>query len=172
MLERWSLWVRRVLQLAMALMLLAMVAMVFANVVLRYGFNRGLTVAEELSRWLFVWLVFLGAALAVGQRAHMGVDLLVARLPLTLQRAAGVLGHLLMLAMTGLLLVGAWQQTLINWETTAPVTGWSQGWLYASGVVFGLLAGSWLLADLVRLLRGQTLDHGHGSAAAGEEPSP
>ena len=38
------------------LALVAMVIMVFGNVVLRYGFNKGITVSEEVSRWLFVWM--------------------------------------------------------------------------------------------------------------------
>jgi hypothetical protein len=42
-----------------------MVILVLGNVVLRYGFNLGITVSEEISRWLFVWLTFLGATLAM-----------------------------------------------------------------------------------------------------------
>ena len=37
-----------------------MVVLVFGNVVLRYAFNSGLTMSEEVSRWLFVWLTFMG----------------------------------------------------------------------------------------------------------------
>ena len=48
-----------------ALCLALMVVMVFGNVVLRYGFNSGITVSEELSRWLFVWMTFLGAIVAL-----------------------------------------------------------------------------------------------------------
>ena len=51
-----------------------MVVLVFGNVVLRYGFNSGITVSEELSRWLLVWLTFLGAIVAVREHAHLGVD--------------------------------------------------------------------------------------------------
>jgi hypothetical protein len=56
-----------------------MVLMVFGNVVLRYGFNSGITVGGAL-RWLFVWMTFLGAIVAV-RHAHLGTDALVARLP-------------------------------------------------------------------------------------------
>ena len=58
-----------------------MVVMVFGNVVLRYGFNSGITVSEELSRWLFVWMTFLGALVALRTHSHLGTDSLVARLP-------------------------------------------------------------------------------------------
>src|SRR3954469_11996091 len=48
----------RLLSLVMVASLFLMVVMVFGNVVLRYGFNTGITVSEELSRWLFVWMTF------------------------------------------------------------------------------------------------------------------
>ena len=47
-----------------------MVILVFANVVLRYAFNSGLSISEELSRWLFVWMTFLGAVIAMHERAQ------------------------------------------------------------------------------------------------------
>ena len=58
-----------------------MVVMVFGNVVLRYGFNSGITVSEEMSRWLFVWMTFLGAIVALREHGHLGTDMLVSRLP-------------------------------------------------------------------------------------------
>ena len=44
----------RLLDGVIAACLAAMVVLVFGNVVLRYGFNSGIAVSEELSRWLFV----------------------------------------------------------------------------------------------------------------------
>ena len=64
-----------------SLCLAVMVVLVFGNVVLRYGFNLGITVSEELSRLLFVWLTFLGAIVALREHGHLGVDMLVSRLP-------------------------------------------------------------------------------------------
>ncbi|MGC3986299.1 MAG: TRAP transporter small permease subunit, partial [Pseudorhodoferax sp.] len=58
-----------------------MVLMVFGNVVMRYAFNSGLTLSEELSRWLFVWMTFMGAVVALHERGHLGTDSLIARLP-------------------------------------------------------------------------------------------
>ena len=57
-----------------------MVVLVFGNVVLRYAFNSGITVSEELSRWLFVWLTFLGAIVALREHGHLGTEVLVSRL--------------------------------------------------------------------------------------------
>ena len=72
----------KVLEAAIAFCLALMVVLVFGNVVMRYGFNSGITVSEELSRWLFVWLTFMGAIVAMKDGAHLGSDTLVSRLPL------------------------------------------------------------------------------------------
>ena len=71
----------KLLKVLIALFLAIMVVLVFGNVVLRYGFNSGITVSEEVSRWLFVWLTFLGAIIALREHGHLGVDMLVRRLP-------------------------------------------------------------------------------------------
>lgn len=135
-----------------------MVLMVFGNVVLRYGFNSGITVSEELSRWLFVWMTFLGAVVAVRRHAHLGMDTVVGRLPRPARKACFAVSHLLMLYMCWLMARGAWQQTLINSESTSAVMQVPMAWLYASGVVFAVLAGVILLHELARLLLGRLGD--------------
>jgi hypothetical protein len=64
----------RSIKIVMAVLLAAMVVLVFGNVVLRYVFNSGIAISEELSRWLFVWMVFLGAIVGLREHAHLGVD--------------------------------------------------------------------------------------------------
>ena len=70
----------RLLEALMAILLAMMVVLVFGNVVLRYAANSGITVSEELSRWLFVWMTFLGAVVGLKEHAHLGTDMLVCRL--------------------------------------------------------------------------------------------
>jgi TRAP-type transport system small permease protein len=65
----------RSVEALMALDLALIVVLVFSNVVGRYGFGSGFAGAEEVSRLLFVWLVFLGAILALRRRAHPGAEL-------------------------------------------------------------------------------------------------
>lgn len=47
-----------ILNVAIAFSLASMAILVFGNVVLRYAFNSGITWSEEMSRFLFVWMVF------------------------------------------------------------------------------------------------------------------
>ena len=69
----------RLIEWLIALCLAAMVVMVFGNVFFRYAFNSGFTVSEELSRWLFVWMTFLGAVVALRENAHLGTDMMVSK---------------------------------------------------------------------------------------------
>src|SRR6478752_5312384 len=64
------LW-QRASEAAMAACLGVMSLAVFINVVLRYGFGSGVAASEELSRLLFVWMVFLGATAAYPAGEHM-----------------------------------------------------------------------------------------------------
>lgn len=145
----------RVLNLTIALALAIMVVLVFGNVVLRYVFNSGIAVSEEMSRWLFVWITFLGGIAAIHENAHLGTDMLVSRLSAGGKKVCYVAGHLIMLYITWLCLKGSWQQTLLNADMSAPVTGLTMAMFYASGVVFAVCAGVLLLLRLLRALSGK-----------------
>lgn len=146
------------LKALIALFLAIMVVLVFGNVVLRYAFNSGITVSEEVSRWLFVWLTFLGAIVALREHGHLGVDTLVKRLPSWGKRACLFVGQVLMLYVTWLLLSGSVEQTLINWDVTAPASGLSTGWFYGAGVVFAASSGLILLHELYLTVSGKLSD--------------
>lgn len=141
-----------------AILLALMVVLVFGNVVLRYGFNSGITVSEELSRWMFVWLTFLGAIIAVREHGHLGTDFLIARLPVVGKKICLVIGYVLMLFMCWLMFKGSYEQTIINWATEAPATGLSQGLFYGTGMVFAVSSGVMLALDFYKLLTGQVRD--------------
>ena len=71
--------VSRLVEWIMAVLLAVMVVLVFGNAAGRYLFATGFAASEEISRLAFVWLIFLGAILAVRERAHVGVDMLIQR---------------------------------------------------------------------------------------------
>jgi len=145
----------QLLTVIIVICLALMVLMVFSNVVMRYAFNSGIAISEELSRWLFLWLIFLGASIAVHEQCHMGSDMVMDLLPPKVQRVAMVLGQLLMLWTTWLLLKGSWAQTMINWEVLAPVSEYSMAWVYATGIVFSTGTGIMLLSDMWFTVQGK-----------------
>lgn len=145
----------RALEALMALALATMVVLVFGNVVLRYVFDSGITVSEEASRWLFVWMTFLGAVVALKEHGHLGTDMLVSKLGPAGKRACLVVAQVLMLYVTWLLVAGSVQQAHINLEVEAPVTGASVAIFYGAGVFFGISSALLLLRELWRTLTGQ-----------------
>lgn len=163
-------WYFRLLKVLVVGCMAVMVVMVFGNVVLRYAFNSGISVSEELSRWCFVWMVFLGALVALREHAHLGLDSVVKRLPQVGQRICLVLGHVLMLFVCWLIAKGSWAQAVINLDVTAPASGLSMAWFYAAGVVFGVSAGAILLVELIQGLRGRLNGTGHSDPLEATEP--
>lgn len=145
----------RLLEWAIVAALAVMVVLVFGNVVLRYGFNSGITVSEELSRWAFVWMTFLGAIIAVKEGGHLGTDMLVGRLGITGKKICLALAEGLMLYCCWLIYQGSLAQTRINLDVEAPVTGWSMGWVSGVGVVFAVSAAIFHGYKLLRLLTGK-----------------
>jgi TRAP-type C4-dicarboxylate transport system permease small subunit len=148
----------KLLEFFIAVCLVVMVLLVFGNVVLRYGFNSGITVSEEISRWLFVWLTFMGAVVALHEHAHLGTEMLVGHLGPTGKKVCLVLGYALMLLTSWLIFRGALEQTKINWDVSAPSSGASMAWFYSAGLLFSVSSAVMLLNDLFKLLTGRVAE--------------
>jgi TRAP-type C4-dicarboxylate transport system permease small subunit len=86
--ETFRAWliVRRLGEVAIMLLFAGMIASAMLQVVARYVFNSPFTWSEELSRYLFIWLSFLGAWWAWIRREHLGIDALPHMLPVQLRR--------------------------------------------------------------------------------------
>jgi len=126
---------------ALILLLAAMACIVFANVTLRYLTNDSLVWAEEVARYLMVWLTFLGAGQVLRFGGHIAIENLHDVLPARLGRA---LRGLLVLALLGFFGVMAWYGVVyasaMRFQTTA-ATGVSFAWVYmAIPIGFALLA--------------------------------
>lgn len=151
-------WYFHLLKATMVFCLVMMVVLVFGNVVLRYGFNSGITVSEELSRMFFIYLSFIGAIVAMREHLHLGVDSLVNRMPVLGKKACLVVSQVLMLYACWLFGQGSWQQTMINLHVVAPVSGMSMGVFYGVGMLFSVSSGAIILYDLYRVLTGKITD--------------
>jgi TRAP-type transport system small permease protein len=145
----------KLLEYAMALFLALMVLMVFGNVVLRYGFNSGIAISEELSRWLFVWVTFMGAVVALKEKGHLGTDMLIARLGVQGKKLCLGVSLLLMLALCGVLFKGAWEQTKINASSSSAAMEISMGIFFSVGLMFAVFGGLIIARDFYNLVTGQ-----------------
>jgi TRAP-type transport system small permease protein len=148
-------WLMKIFDYLLVIGMSAMCLMVFWNVVLRYGFNSGIPFSVEVSRLIFVWIVFIGGVTALAQGAHMSVNTLVAMLPKPLRVGSFLLSQGLMLWICLLLWQGSWSQTMINWNNHAPISGISVGLMYAAGLMASACMALVLLNNLWRSVRGE-----------------
>lgn len=132
-----------------------MVVLVFSNVVLRYGFNSGIMMTEEVSRFLFVWMTFVGSVLTLRNNAHLGVQTLTKLMSLRWKKICKLTSDVLTLACCVLLSIGAWKVIGLNLVNIAPVSGIPLGVIYMACMVCSIGMGVLLIDSIVRLLRGQ-----------------
>jgi len=160
-------WLFRGLEAVMVLLLAGMAVMVFGNVVLRYGFNSGIVISEEMSRYFFVWLTFIGAVVAFRESAHLGVETLVQRFGRGGRLFCMALSEIVILLCMAVLFWGTWRQAPINASMQAPVAGISMIWVY--GIAFFTSIGIGVMAALrlFRILSGRISDE-EVQAFAGE----
>jgi TRAP-type transport system small permease protein len=148
----------RFLELLLILLLSGMAIMVFVNVVMRYGFNSGLNVSEELSRYFFVWLTFIGAVVAFREHGHLGIETLVMFLSRRGRIICMSLANVVIIVCSLIFFWGTWKQFPINASMAAPVTGMSMIWVYGIGLFTGAGMAIIALERLIRLLTGRVTD--------------
>lgn len=144
----------RLLEFLVVLCMVAMVVMVFGNVVMRYAFNSGITVSEEMSRYCFIWLTYIGAMVAMRENGHLGVDTLVKALPLAGKKVCVFLSECLMLMCNLMFLWGTWRMHELQVTNVSPVVGISMIWIYGIGYVVAVVMSLINLQRLWRLLTG------------------
>lgn len=148
-------WLLRAVENLLILGFAVMIAMVFGNVILRYGFNSGIMVSDEVSRMIFVWLTFGGAFLVAKDGKHLGMTSLVAMMGTKGRWLCRLAAEGLSLFCMGMLTWGSWQQSVINLNNHAPVTGVPVAVTYAAALVCGLGIGALNLLAIIDLLRGR-----------------
>lgn len=145
----------KLMELLVVLCLLAMVVMVFGNVVMRYAFNSGIQISEELSRFAFIWLTYLGAMVAMREGGHLGVDTLFKHLPLAGKKVSVFLSEGLMLLMNAMFFWGTYKMHDLQVTNISPVAGISMIWIYSVGYLVAVVMGAFNIHKLFLLLTGQ-----------------
>ena len=145
----------KLLEFLVVAMLFAMVIMVFGNVLMRYVFDTGIVVSEEMSRYCFIWLTYLGAMVAMREGGHLGMDTLVNVLPLAGKKVCFFLSEVLMLMCNGMFLWGTYQMHELQVTNISPVVGISMIWIYGMGYVVSVVMGALNISQLYLLLTGQ-----------------
>lgn len=144
----------------MAICLGVMAVSVFVNVVLRYGFGSGVAASEELSRLLFVWMVFIGATAAYPAGEHMAFTSLVGALQKRPQvmMALTLLIRLLVLLACGLVGWGAWLQVMVGLDSYSVVLRYPTALLPLPALLCACAIGFMAFFELIKRT---PLDLGH-----------
>ena len=146
----------------MAACLGVMAVAVFINVVLRYGFGSGIAASEELSRLLFVWMVFIGATAAYPAGEHMAFTSRVGLLKDRPVAMAVMTALIRMLVILGCVLLawGAWQQVVVGMDSKSVVLGYPSALLPLPAMLAAIAIA---VMALVELVRRDPLDLGHAA---------
>lgn len=97
----------RIFNAGLVVLMVLLLVTVGYNVFGRYVLGSSLAWADEGSRYLFIWIIFIGAALAHWRDEHIAVEFLVVKLPLAGRLALGVLKELIVLFVLGIMLWGS-----------------------------------------------------------------
>ena len=131
----------KILSYIMAILLVAMSGVVFGNVFSRYLLNTTWGWYEEVSRFLLIWIVFLGAVVAMIRSDHLGIDLLSIVFSPRICRAMKIVTDLLLLIALVIMCLGAWDMAIDSlasgWvASSVPIP---YGWVYMIGPVSAAL---------------------------------
>jgi TRAP-type C4-dicarboxylate transport system permease small subunit len=134
---------------AVIAILAAMASMVFANVALRLATDTSILWVEEVSRYLMIWLTFLGGGLVLRYGGHVGIDTLQDSLPRQAKAIRGAIVLLLLGFFAFMVAIGIRYSTL-TWEQTTPILGVPVGAVYLSMPI----GFSLFIAHLLLMARG------------------
>lgn len=122
-LERIGSMLDRYVSMALAAALLFMFILIFLNVVLRFAFSTGISMAEELARFAFLWTTFLGAYLAVREKQHIGIVGVKGMVKEKFHWIIDLAINGIKVVFLSIVLVGAWDVLMANLGGRAPVSG-------------------------------------------------
>lgn len=151
---RWS--VSNSLEICVAAMLLAICVIVFTGVFFRYFLHIGLGWTEELSRYLQIWMTFIGATVAVKRWSHFQLTIVNQWIPASAHAFTRVFSILVVMALAGILIKNGIDITRVSWTQTSPIMSWNFGYLYMVVPLSGVLMEMFAARQLIAALRGGT----------------
>ncbi|RJQ60976.1 MAG: TRAP transporter small permease [Desulfobacteraceae bacterium] len=112
-------------------LLAVMFLITFYQIIARYLPGDSTVWSEEVARFLFVWIVFLGAATLVLDEAHIRISVITDRLSPAAQRFVRVFSALLIIPFVFIMGWGGYTSMIRQWGTFAPTAGWMRlGYVY------------------------------------------
>lgn len=131
-----------------AVLLAIITFLVFIAAVMRF-FGHPLIWSVDLAQLLFIWLCFIGAARAMRERAHLGVDFLVRLFPFGTRRVIETGLALLFIAFLLVLATEGYKLTLLNWQRVFGDSGLSYAWVTIAVPIGCVVVAISILSNLI-----------------------
>jgi TRAP-type C4-dicarboxylate transport system permease small subunit len=143
--------IKSVVENISALLYGLMIVVVFIQVVFRYVFNSPLTMSEEISRYIFIWLVMLGSVAATWDREHINLTFLIDRFPEKIRKFLLIFIDVCVAILIYIVLVQEGINiTKVTMYQISPATGISIGWIYLSLPISGILTMMVLIYRIIK----------------------
>jgi len=144
-----------VLEKLLAALVAVMVLLVFANVLTRYVFHVSIAWSEEIARFLFVFVVAIGAVIAMARDEHLSVEFFTYLNSPKLSRIFKGISLILVAIALGVLVLGGAQLVQLGMGHPAPVTGIPLGYVTLVVVVSMASMFAIVIYKLLHLLKGE-----------------
>ena len=112
-----------------------MATFLFINIFLRYFFNSGLPWAEEMARFLFVWITFIGAVGALKDNKHLGFTTVVKKFPMPLKKASFLFNNIMVLYILYLVFTGSIAMSKFGMRSVMAITRLPMAFMWAVGII-------------------------------------
>lgn len=122
-------WLKYWLEGLIVINLMVLTTVTFLQVLFRFVFQYPAFWTTEVVSFSFIFVVFLGAALAVKKNTHITVDL-VENLPISIQRVIFVIGQALILLFLVVLTYYGWQHSMKAMTQLTPALQIPKGYVY------------------------------------------
>lgn len=145
---------RRLIDLIAGLLFIYMALAIMAQILGRYVFGYSIAGTDETAVFAQVWLVLLGAGIAMRNRQHVGVDVLIRRTPERVQQLARLASYALGMWFLYVVFVGSFALLTIGMMVQSPALRLPMAIPYAAlpvGMAYFMLEFS--IASLPDILR-------------------
>lgn len=142
-------------EILLAILIGILVLFLTASVFARYALDIGLSWSDEASRLLFIWTVFIGFAVGVRHRAHIGVDFVIDRLSPKQRWIVEMIQDSAILIFSLLFTVQGWITVRFSFLQRLPGLDVSIAWLYFAVLVAGVLMSIYAVFNLWDTMRGK-----------------
>ena len=133
------------------LLLAVMFLITFWQIIARFVPGDATVWSEEVARFVFVWIVFLGAGTLFRDDEHIRISIVIDRLGPVSGKILRIFSAALIIPFVVFMTWGAYKNMLRQWGTFAPTVYWMRlGYVYLALVLSGIIMIGYLSRNLAR----------------------